>query len=74
VRVVRVGAQTPFHIRNLRPTFFMRGDGCVADIDIDDDAGLGHIFQVLRNHSTGEPARPYDIHEILVQHQHLDPG
>jgi len=59
---------------NLQLTFFRRGEEFVADIDIDDAGGLGHIFQVLRNHFTGSPTHPYNIHEILVQHQHLDPG
>lgn len=59
---------------NLQLTFFMNGDECVADIDIDDAGGLGHVFQVLRNALTNRPTHPYDIHEILVFHQKLDPG
>jgi len=59
---------------NLQLTFFRRGDEFVADIDIDDAGGLGHIFQVLRNHFTGSPTHPYNIHQILMQHQHLDAG
>lgn len=43
-----------------------------ADIDIDDAAGLGHVFQVVRNTITGRPTHPYDIHQILLQHQRLD--
>lgn len=66
--------KTDDHFGNLQLTFFKRGEEYVADIDIDDAGGLGHIFQVLRNHFTGEPTHPYNIHEILVQHQHLDPG
>ena len=66
--------KTDDHFGNLQLTFFMKGDDCVADIDIDDAAGLGHIFQVLKNHFTGEPTHPYNIHEILMQHQHLDAG
>jgi hypothetical protein len=58
---------------NLQLTFFRRGDEIVADIDIDDASGLGHIFQVLRNDLTGEPTHPYNIHQILLQHQHLNP-
>ena len=42
--------------------------------DIDDAAGLEHLFQVLRNELTGRPTHPYDIHEILIKHQMLDPG
>jgi hypothetical protein len=59
---------------NLQLTFFVKGDDWVADIDIDDANGLAHIFQVLRNHFTGNPTHPYNIHQILLQHQHLDPG
>ena len=58
---------------NLQLSFFMKGDECLADIDIDDAAGLGHVFQVLRNTLMGRPTHPYDIHEILVFHQRLDP-
>ena len=66
--------KTSDHFGNLQLTFFMKGDECVADIDIDDAGGIGHIFQVLKNHFTGSPTHPYNIHQILVKHQHLDPG
>jgi hypothetical protein len=62
------------HYGGLQLSFFMKGDECLADVDIDDAAGLAHIFQVLRNLLTGRPTHPYDIHEILLVHQHLDPG
>jgi hypothetical protein len=66
--------KTGDHAGNLQLTFFMRGDDCVADIDIDDANGFEHIFQVLHNSLTGQPTHPYNIHEILVGVQHLDPG
>jgi hypothetical protein len=59
---------------NLQLTFFERGPACVADVDIDDAAGLGHVFQVIRNKITGSPTHPYNIQQILLTHQHLDPG
>lgn len=59
---------------NLQLTFFMKGDNCLVDIDIDDAGGLGHVFQVLRNFLTGRQTHPFDIHEILVYRQKLDPG
>lgn len=59
---------------NLQLTFFMRGDDCVADLDIDDAAGFEHVFQVLRNRFSGKPTHPYNIHQILVGFQQLDPG
>jgi hypothetical protein len=65
--------KTNDHFGNLQLTFFRKGDEFVADIDIDDANGIEHVFQVLHNHFTGEPTHPYNIHEILVFHQHLDP-
>ena len=59
---------------NLQLTFFTNGEAFKADIDIDDAGGLEHVFQVLRNKLSGKPTHPYNIHEILVAHQHLDPG
>lgn len=59
---------------NLQLTFFTNGTDYLADIDIDDAAGLEHVFQVLRNALTGRRTHPYDIHEILVAYQHIDPG
>lgn len=58
---------------NLQLTFFAGPNDWVADIDIDDADGLEHVFQVVRNALTGRPTHPYDIHEILVLHQRLDP-
>lgn len=66
--------KTPDHYGNLQLTFFMKGDDCVADVDIDDAGGIEHVFQVLRNKISGKPTHPYNIHEILVAHQKLDPG
>jgi len=67
--------KTPDHYGNLQLTFFMSDAGdCVADIDIDDTAGIEHVFQVLKNKLSGSPTHPYNIHEILVGYQHNDPG
>jgi hypothetical protein len=67
--------KTPDHYGNLQLTFFMNEAGdCVADIDIDDAAGIEHVFQVLTNKFSGSPTHPYNIHEILVGYQHNDPG
>lgn len=59
---------------NLQLTFFASANQWVADIDIDDANGLGHVFQVLRNELTGRPTHPYDIQQILKRHQQLDTG
>lgn len=59
---------------NLQLTFFMSADQCVADIDIDDASGLEHVFQVVRNALPDRATHPYDIRDILILHQKLDPG
>lgn len=59
---------------NLQLTFFVRGSEWRADVDIDDAGGFEHVFQVLRNTLTGSPTHPYNIHQLLLQHQKLDPG
>jgi hypothetical protein len=44
-----------------------------VDADIDDAAGLGHVFQVLRNAVTDGTTHPYDIHQILTLRQEIAP-
>jgi hypothetical protein len=66
--------KTNDHYGNLQLTFFTDGTEWRSDIDIDDAAGLEHAFQVLRNELTNGTTNPYDIHEILVGFQKLDPG
>ena len=58
---------------NLQLTFWQKAGEWVADIDIDDAAGLEHLFQVVRNTLSGRPTHPYDIHEILIAYQEIDP-
>ena len=59
---------------NLQVTFFSDGSNWLCDVDIDDAAGLEHVFQVVRNAVTGQPTHPYNIHEILIAYQEIDPG
>lgn len=64
------------HYGNLQITFFASLTAPLrfkADIDIDDAAGIEHVFQVLSHKLTGDETHPYDIHEILLYHQSLDP-
>ncbi|HBY61837.1 MAG TPA: hypothetical protein DEH78_18605 [Solibacterales bacterium] len=65
--------KTPDGYGNLQITFFTDGNEWLTDIDIDDAGGLAHVFQVLRNWISGRPTHPYDIHQILLYHQELDP-
>jgi hypothetical protein len=72
---VKVDSYKTFdHYGNLQLTFSATPDRTrwQVDMDIDDAQGFEHIFQVIRNISG--PTHPYDIHEILVEYQELDPG
>jgi hypothetical protein len=54
---------------------FARGEGgaWLADIDLDDHKGLQHVADVLKHVFSGKDTDPYDIHEILLRFQRLDP-
>ncbi|PWT99587.1 MAG: hypothetical protein C5B51_26905 [Terriglobia bacterium] len=62
------------HYGNLQLTFSATPDRSrwQVDMDIDDAQGFEHIFQVIRN--IGGATHPYDIHEILIAYQEIDPG
>lgn len=69
--------KTPDPYGNLHITFFAavsRPLRLTADIDIDDAGGVAHLFQVLDHTLTHTDTSPFDIHEILLYHQFLDPG
>lgn len=66
--------KTKDHYSNLQLTFFAGPENWKADIDIDDASGIEHIFQPIRSTFPGQDTHPYDIHEIPVGHQHIDPG
>lgn len=60
---------------NIQLTFATNAaGGSVSDIDLDDHDGIKHASDVLKHKITGKDTDPYDIHEILVFFQHLDPG
>ncbi len=61
---------------NLQLTFFASASSPLTfklDADIDDANGIGHVFQVLDHWLTDSETHPYDIHQILLKHQGLDP-
>ena len=67
--------KTPEHFGNLQLTFSQDAQRqWSVDMDIDDAQGFDHFFQVARNWVTRQPTHPYNIHEILVAYQELDPG
>jgi hypothetical protein len=64
--------KTPDRAGNLQLSFFGKGDNFVVDVDIDDANGFAHIFQLIQN--IGGSTHPYNIHQILVRSQEIDPG
>ncbi len=60
---------------NLQLTFAENATGqFMTDIDIDDHQGIEHAADVLKHKITGKDTHPYDIREILVFFQGIDPG
>lgn len=62
---------------NLQVTFAQdtKGDGLwMVDIDIDDNQGLAHAFDVIGHKLSGRDTHPYDIHQMLVGLQGIEPG
>lgn len=60
---------------NLQVTFAENADGqFLADIDVDDNQGIAHAFDVIGHTLTGADTHPYNIHQILVALQGIDPG
>lgn len=51
---------------NLQLTFFVKDDRVIADIDIDEGAGLEGRFQTLSRSLTGQNSHPYEIHQLLI--------
>lgn len=64
------------HYGNLQLTFFSNPATLEfrVDADLDDAQGIEHVFQVLSHTLTGGETHPYDIHQILLAHQRIDPG
>lgn len=59
---------------NIQLTFATKAQGGFeADIDLDDHTGVQHAADVLKHKIVGKDTDPYDIHEILIFFQHLDP-
>lgn len=60
---------------NLELTFARDEKGqLVADIDIDNHLGFLHGFDVIKHVVSGKETNPYEIRQILVTRQSIDPG
>jgi hypothetical protein len=75
----RVSQQNSFKSRNnagnIQFTFATNPAGAfLADIDLDDHTGIQHAADVLRHKITGANTNPYDLHQILIYFQGIDPG
>jgi len=56
---------------NLQVTFFATPGNppdFKVDADIDEEGGVGHAFEVIRNTITSGTTHPFDVHQILTQH------
>lgn len=76
---VPVSQQNSFKSRNdsgnIQFTFATNpAGGSLADIDLDDHTGIKHAADVLRHKITGANTNPYDLHQILIYFQGIDPG
>jgi hypothetical protein len=70
-----VGFKTADMYGAVQLSFFMSGDNCVADVDLDEADGMKHIFQNPYDTSLrSTPSHPYYLHEILVASEKIDPG
>jgi hypothetical protein len=65
--------KTPDKFGNLQITYFLNGDDCMTDIDIDPASGLRHLFQVLEHKIKKIQTHPYAVRDILVEEQKIDP-
>lgn len=74
-----VSQQNSFKSRNnagnIQFTFATNPAGAfLSDIDLDDHTGIQHAADVLRHKITGANTNPYDLHQILIYFQGIDPG
>jgi hypothetical protein len=66
--------KTPDPMGNLQLTFASRSVNRMAvDADLDDHQGLKHAFDLIKHEFSGN-TNPYDIHQVLVKFQNIDPG
>jgi len=67
--------KTPDPTGNLQLTFATNAqEGLAIDADLDDNQGIKHAFDVIKHKLTGRDSHPYDMHQILVKFQNIDPG
>lgn len=76
---IAVNQQNSFKSRNnagnIQFTFATNpAGGSLADIDLDDHTGIKHAADVLKHKITSANTNPYDLHQILVYFQGIDPG
>ncbi|MBM3760130.1 MAG: hypothetical protein FJW36_07770 [Acidobacteria bacterium] len=60
---------------NLQLTFATNSDNqLLIDMDIDDNQGIAHAFDVIGHALTGADTHPFNIHQVLLSLQGIDPG
>jgi hypothetical protein len=76
---IPVNQQNSFKSRNnagnIQFTFATNpANGSLADIDLDDHTGIKHAADVIKHKISGANTNPYDLHQVLVYFQGIDPG
>ncbi len=72
---LEISFKTFERVGNLQLTFARNAAGELqVDADLDDRQGLLHAFDVLQHRLTGDKTHPFDIHQVLIRFQSIDPG
>jgi len=66
--------KTPDKFGNLQLTFFLKGNDCEIDIDIDPNSGLLHLADVIEHKIAEIETHPYAVRDVLIDRQKIDPG
>lgn len=63
-----------YQMGNIQFTFATNNDNLfLADIDLDDHTGIGHVIDVIKHTLSRNDTDPFDIHQILKHFQGIDP-
>ena len=65
--------KTPDPLLRFQLTLFRSDADHQVELEFDESQGLLCVFRVERTDYSGQ-THPYDVHELLIRHQHVDPG
>jgi hypothetical protein len=67
-------AKTPDPMLALQITLFKGAADYLVELDFDEMQGLGCIFRVVNEERLLNFGHPYNVHQLLVRHNDIDPG